>query len=106
MSKTECRDFFEHAVHPSTYIKTAKGLRNQGLEFQSIPVLKEGVANFPRDHILWYTLGKSLFFLDRYQESGHALNKCLEIKPNDEQAKNLRTRVYKKISQHERAYRM
>ncbi len=99
MVKEVLSTYFGRIARPVDYMRESKALKANAAEEQSIPMLQEGVKNFPNDHVLWFTLGKSLFFLNRLQESEKAIKRSLDLNPYDQRTRTFYNRILTKTGQ-------
>lgn len=79
---TEISNYFNGAtedINADTYLSVAYNLRMNDQEGRGVDVLEEGVENFPNDYLLWFRLGKSLYFLDEFEDAEDVLEKALEL---------------------------
>lgn len=74
---------FDETATAKIYMGIASERRRNGREEEAITLFQEAVTVFPEDHVLWYQLGKTLSFEKRFEEAAEALQKSIDIKPDD-----------------------
>lgn len=81
-------DEHNQSPRPENYIGIAKKLRFAKRESESVELLREGNRNFPKDFLIIFQLGKSLYFLSRFKEAESALEAAKTIRPDDKNARS------------------
>lgn len=76
------------------YMQVALDLReNHSLQEESLILLEEGMYNYPEDFLLIYSYAKALYHLDYINDAKDAVDDALKMRPDDEKAKDLLSKI-------------
>lgn len=92
--------YFEIAIlgdiTPAVYLKSAKALKSENRVDDAISILEESAENFPDDFLTFFILGKTLFHEGKIDMAAQALEKAINLAPEDEKAIHLLKRAQSK----------